>query len=122
MSVFPMSYKKQIVNYLNSRDSEDYQVLDVFQRNTDKHGGLHPFGFKLLKNEYTFYEVPIKFGKSIREYSYLTRHTKGLYYLGAVKSNSATFHTTDKYVANVLKLSNGDFATFVEMVNRKKQC
>lgn len=115
-----MSYKKQIIDYLNNRDNEEYQLLDVFQRNTDKHGGLHPFGFKLLKNEYTFYEVPINFGKSVKEYSFLAKRSKGLHYLSSVKGNNAKFFTTDKYIANILKLSNGDFTTFVEMANRKK--
>lgn len=110
-----MTYKYKIVEYLNKRDNETYQLLDIFQRITPKHGGLHFFGYKLLKNEYEFTTIEITFTKSLREYSQLTKELKGLYYMTVVNKSKATLHTTDQYMAYLLKLSDGMFNEFAEL-------
>lgn len=110
-----MTYKNKIIDYLNERDSETYELLDIFQRITPKHGGLHYFGYKLLKNEYDFDSVEITFTKSIREYSQLTTQLKGLYYMTSINKGKATLFSTDKYIINILKLSDGMFNEFTEL-------
>lgn len=109
------NYKQKITTYLNNRDNEDYSVLDIFQNIDIRHGGIHPFGYKLLKNEYKFIKVEVtNFCSTPTDYLLLSNFIKGMYYITKPKDKVCNIYLTDSYCATMLGLSN-DFNEFAKM-------
>lgn len=112
------NYKQRILNYINKRDNETYELLDIFQKLSLTHGGLHPLGYKLLKNDYKFMPVEINNFKSTpNEYLLLGTFVKGLFYMTKPKDNKTTIYLTDSYTANVIQLSGGNMVELADTIN-----
>lgn len=113
-----LKYKKDIVEYLRSvlpNEDEPIEILDVFRYDGKRSLRLTHFGYRNLKDKYTFFELEFDFENNIAYYSTLDRLMTQPYYLTVTtKQNRAILRTTDERFMKRFKLYKCNLDKFVK--------
>ena len=104
-------FKNNIVKYLRQEMSDEgIDVLDVFKYDGNQSLQVTHFGYRHLKEYYTFLDVEFQFVYNVNTFGTLTRAVNGLFYYTIDKRDrTIKLYTTDHKFVNRLKLCGFDF-------------
>lgn len=110
-----MVNKKDIVNVINQKYDETFDITDIFYNLEPNSGRLRFCGYRNLSKMYTFKEVEFSFKARGSDIIALHKRIKGLYFLTATKDKDVMhLYATDHSLVNRIKIYGSDFTKIAD--------